>query len=234
MNPTEITQDIRNLDAMVPKDIPTTHIAPVPPSNPGPLIWGVRASVIKPLLDDKQFYTGPVGQAVLDDLATHGEWRDRNQVEDDPSFLQAIPYVVATNTGTGKFLLMRRMPKQTETRLHGKRYIGVGGHIEQEDTTPGSNVVEAAAWREIKEETGWESGTLDYVGIVAAFAPDLPPVNHVHVGIVYHLRTSESKFAGEVDRHEHRWATRDELMSAYPDMELWAQIVCRDYLGIAG
>jgi predicted NUDIX family phosphoesterase len=200
----------------------------------GPLIWGIPTAVIKPLLTDRQFYTGSVGDAILDDLRILGDWRHRNEVEEDPSFLQAIPYVVASNLDTGKFLLMRRMPKQTEVRLHGKRYVGVGGHIEQEDTTPGGDVIEAAAWREIKEETGWESGTLEFVGVVGAFGADLPPVNHVHIGVVYHLRTHETKFSGpEAADHEHSWATRDDLRGAYPDMELWAQIVCRDYLNLA-
>lgn len=200
----------------------------------GPLIWGVPATLVKQKLSNYQFYTGTIGASVLEVLWKQGEWRHRNEVEEDPTFLQAIPYVVATNIDTGKFLLMRRMPKQTEVRLHGKRYIGLGGHIEQEDTTPGGDVIEAAAWREIKEETSWESGTLEFVGIVAAFGADFPPVNHVHIGVVYHLRTTETKFAGdEADDHEHRWAGREELAAAYPDMELWAQIVCHDYLNLA-
>src|SRR4051812_32184934 len=110
--------------------------SPKPPesqANPGPLIWVVPASALSPYLDSRSFYSGQAASRIITVLESNGQWYPRNPAETDPTFRQVIPYVLTTNQSSGKYLLMTRVNKQAEQRLHGKRYIGVGGHIEKED-----------------------------------------------------------------------------------------------------
>jgi predicted NUDIX family phosphoesterase len=235
MNPTEIKSDIRNLETMIPAGIPTTHIPPTPASQPR--ILGATQDFLEDLLDDRSFYTGETAAQILAAIEFEGTWRPRNkETEEDATFRQAIPYVVVTNVKTGQYLLMTRMTGQTEKRLHGKDYIGVGGHIEVEDTAeqfPENGIVQTAARREIAEETGFKRGVLTFAGIVCVTDENAPLVNRVHLGVVYHLHTPDYHIkSDEAGDHAHRWVTGSSLVIAYPNMELWAQIVCHDYLKI--
>ena len=56
----------------------------------------------------------------------------RAQAEYDATVKQIIPYVLLRR-GDAYFLL-RRLKKQTETRLHDKLSLGVGGHINPTET----------------------------------------------------------------------------------------------------
>ncbi len=52
---------------------------------------------------------------------------DRPTAEVSPQYKQIIPYVVIRHDGS--YFLLQRTPKQTETRLHHKLSLGIGGHI---------------------------------------------------------------------------------------------------------
>jgi predicted NUDIX family phosphoesterase len=143
------------------------------------------------------------------------------------AYRQVIPYITVKNTVLGKRLLMTRMKKQGEARLHGKEYIGVGGHIEQEDGEEASlSCVAMAAHREIKEETGFEKCCSMYTGVICVHGDGASEVDRVHIGVVYDASTTEEKFnTEEADLHNHRWATDDELREAHPKAEAWTQHV---------
>jgi len=85
-----------------------------------------------------------------------GFFVERRHAERDSSLKQVIPYCVTMSVPLGesqrddettsalgdsaalepRILCLRRLPKQGETRLHGKRSIGIGGHINPVDRTP--------------------------------------------------------------------------------------------------
>jgi predicted NUDIX family phosphoesterase len=216
--------------AIQPSAPPTTSA-----ENVGPLIFVVDASLIAPYLDNRSFYTGRDAVEIISVLETSGRWYPRNPAETDPAFRQVIPYVLTSNQSSGKYLLMTRMQGQGEKRLHGKRYVGVGGHIEKEDllTAEKGSLVQTAAWREIGEETGFNTGVLTFVGIICVTDRAAAMVDQVHIGVVYHLHTENDQIVSdEADDHKHQWATGDELKEAYGNMEQWAKIICKDYLAI--
>lgn len=67
---------------------------------------------------------------------------------------QVLPYIVVKHKG--KVLTYSRS-KGAETRLHGSRSIGFGGHIDKEDYNPelsNMHTIYQAAKRELKEELG--------------------------------------------------------------------------------
>ena len=57
---------------------------------------------------------------------------DRGEAEDDPSHKQLIPYALFHYKG--KFLNYQRGKSGGEARLHAKRSLGIGGHINPVDT----------------------------------------------------------------------------------------------------
>jgi len=56
---------------------------------------------------------------------------DRAQAEDDPSHKQIIPYALFRHNG--KFINYMRSKSGGESRLHAKRSMGIGGHINPVD-----------------------------------------------------------------------------------------------------
>jgi predicted NUDIX family phosphoesterase len=183
---------------------------------------------IEPFLEPgKSVYVDEVGRAIFKLLKHHGVWIERKDAEEDPTYRQVIPYTVVKNTVLNKRLLMTRMSKQGEARLHGKEYVGVGGHIEQVDgEEAGLLCVAEAAHREIGEETGFQNMTLNYLGVICIHGEGASEVDRVHIGVVYDASTTEEKFnTEEADQHNHRWATDDELRAAFPKAEAWTQHV---------
>ncbi|MCA9060962.1 MAG: phosphoesterase, partial [Planctomycetaceae bacterium] len=58
---------------------------------------------------------------------THASYLPRNQMEQDPSYKQLIPYCVFRCNG--EVFYYQRGTEQGEARLHAKRSVGVGGHV---------------------------------------------------------------------------------------------------------
>lgn len=189
---------------------------------------------ILPFLEvGKAYYTGKPALEMVKLLREHAVWIERPEAEEDPTYRQVIPYVTIKNIVSGKRLLMTRMVKQGEARLHGKEYVGVGGHIDRQSDNEKADLLclPQAAYREIKEETGFEHGSIDYQGVICIDAPDANMVDRVHIGVVYDYKTTQDKFGTEeADLHNHRWATDDELRAAFPNAEAWTQCVMRDFL----
>jgi predicted NUDIX family phosphoesterase len=113
---------------------------------------------------------------LLDAIATRGEFRPRDEVENDPSFKQVIPYLVLRDGE--RVFLMKRTRAGADERLHERYSIGVGGHVNPDDGGVAGGLV-----REWSEE------------IAADFTPDFVPlgllndddnsVGAVHLGLVY-------------------------------------------------
>lgn len=151
-------------------------------------------------------------------------FRSRALVEEDPSLKQIIPYVVVRHED--RYLLMRRTNRQTESRLHGKYSVGVGGHInDTEKFAPGQNVVEAGLERELDEEVHLlgQRKSLKLAGIIS---DDSTPVGQVHLGLVFLLETDSADFrVNEPDLMTAEWATVATLAERLDRMETWSQIV---------
>jgi predicted NUDIX family phosphoesterase len=194
---------------------------------------------IRPFLEaGRATYIDGAGVKIVELLREHAVWIDRPKAEEDANYRQVIPYITIKNTVLGKRLLMTRMNKQGEARLHGKEYIGVGGHIDQQQLQPdgeweepGLHCLAQAAYREIGEETEFTDVQINYLGVICIDGDGASMVDRVHVGVVYDATTTQEKFGTEeADLHNHRWATDDELRAAFPNAEAWTQCVLRDFL----
>ena len=155
----------------------------------------------------------------------------RVEAETDPTHKQLIPYVVMT--AGGKVLSYVRGKRAGETRLVGRRSIGIGGHINPVDDMPlfsahPRDTYRSAVEREVAEEVNVETPHTDR--IVALLNDDSTEVGQVHLGIV-HLWTLD---APAVTRREQmitqlEFLTPAALREMRDSLETWSQL-CLDHL----
>src|ERR1700761_9019878 len=148
------------------------------------------------------------GSPVLDGYTF---WNSRAQAEQDPEIKQVIPYVLVFRGDS--ILRYRRTKLSGESRLHGQRSIGFGGHVSYLDGHAGRAfsvavspvvAVDNCIGREIKEELGisYDVGHLKSVGAVNT---DATPVGQVHYGMIFVLQIPDDvdlKFSDEVGEPE--------------------------------
>jgi predicted NUDIX family phosphoesterase len=155
----------------------------------------------------------------------------RPAAEADPSYKQLIPYVVMTHAG--KCLSYVRGKRAGETRLVGRRSIGIGGHINPIDDSDSLfepdlfDTYRAAVQREVDEEVAIPGSPEDR--IVALINDDSTEVGQVHLGVV-HLWRLESDV---VEKREQMmtqlgFASPEALRSDRENLETWSQL-CLDH-----
>lgn len=157
-------------------------------------------------------------------------YRPRDQVETDPSFKQLIPYCIFR---CGEEIFSYRRGKlQGEGRLHGKRSLGIGGHISSTDRLTGDRRYESAMHREIEEEVQLGSGfTERCVGLIN---DDQTDVGRVHLGIVHIFDLEDAKvLPREESILETGFARPAQLLPSRHEFETWSQI-CLEALFPAG
>lgn len=153
-------------------------------------------------------------------------YRPRDEVEQDPSFKQLIPYCIFRHDG--KVFHYKRGRAQGEGRLHAKRSIGIGGHISATDQHSGEAVYRTAMWREIQEEV--ILGTAFTEQCVGLINDDLTEVGKVHLGILHLFDLDVPKVQPrETSIIETGFAQPAELIQDFDRFETWSQI-CLNYL----
>ncbi len=168
--------------------------------------------------------TRPYLSTLLDPAYT--SYRPRDEMEEDPSYKQLIPYCIFRCEG--KIFHYKRGKLQGEGRLHSKRSIGIGGHISSDDENGASSPYQEAMWREIQEEIYLESPyTQTCVGLIN---DDETEVGRVHLGVV-HLFDLEAPKVRPREKSiiETGFASPDELSKQRDQFETWSQI-CLEHL----
>jgi predicted NUDIX family phosphoesterase len=192
-----------------------------------------------------QGFTPDVGRYVdtlLDPL--HTSYRPRDEVENDPSYKQLIPYCVFQHAG--RVFHYTRGNSQGEARLHAKRSIGVGGHVSLEDDwkhrgrrkaeggqRPASRNSQLSAYaegmrREIAEEVFVETDFRERcIGLIN---DDATEVGRVHLGIVHLFDLDEPKVRPrEASMMKTGFADPADLVAHRDLFETWSQI-CLEHL----
>jgi predicted NUDIX family phosphoesterase len=159
----------------------------------------------------------------------------RKKMEGSVGFKQIIPYVVFT-CGNKVFTYVRGK-KSTESRLHGHRAIGIGGHINEGDAEgfPFWQDYFYQAYvngmrREVREEVVVNYSTIKHVvgGIIFT---DCTEVGKVHLGIMHHVTI---RGYGDIRPNNHEitepeFMTVDEMKSTPDLVDDWARL-CLPYL----
>lgn len=158
--------------------------------------------------------------AVLDVIADLHFFIDRPTAERSPQYKQVIPYVLIRRNDS--WYLLQRTQKQTETRLHHKLSLGIGGHI-----NPDTPDLIDGLHKELDEEVTIEGDyELTFAGILN---DDTTEVGSVHLGAVFILDTEAEVHVLETDKMTGRWVATPELAPLREQMETWTQI-CYDEL----
>jgi predicted NUDIX family phosphoesterase len=131
-----------------------------------------------------------------------------NGVEEDPQWLQIIPFGVLTSQG--RIFSFVKSTGSSEKRLHGEWFIGVGGHLQQLDVTSYGSLL---SWfqREWFEEVEYSGHPFVFpVGVV--YDPSRP-VGAVHLGFTFLLYGDELSI--RVKAHDElilgKWLSIEEL-----------------------
>jgi predicted NUDIX family phosphoesterase len=154
--------------------------------------------------------------AILDLIVSQHTFIPREVAEVSPEYRQIIPYVVIT-CGDEVFVT-RRTKKQTESRLHDKVSLGIGGHI-----NPGDDLL-AGLRKELDEEV--RIGGAYELAFAGILNDESTEVSRVHLGAV-HLLTASTREVEvlETEKMTGGWVARAELPALREAMESWSQIV---------
>ncbi len=166
---------------------------------------------------------------IFDLVIKNHSFLDRDIVEHDYDYRQIIPYIVVRKDDS--FLLLKRLNKQTETRLHGKYSLGVGGHINPDSSEKYENIIMSGLYRELNEEISIrEPFSLNFSGIINNQTSD---VGKIHVGFLYILEASSLDFEVlETEKMTGEWINKEKLSEYYDYLEGWSQIVFDNYISI--
>jgi predicted NUDIX family phosphoesterase len=161
-------------------------------------------------------------------------YRPRNEMEEDPSFKQLIPYVIFRyNAGGGKTQLFQytRGGGQGESRLHQKRSIGIGGHISsvdavQKDADPYQLGMQRELDEEVQVDTAYD---MKCVGLIN---DDETEVGRVHLGIVHICDVAEPRVSPrESEIIEAGFRPVGQLLENMEGFETWSSICLQALFG---
>lgn len=159
-----------------------------------------------------------------------GIFKHRYDAEINANFRQIIPYCLVKFED--KYFMTIR--KQGDERLIGKASLGIGGHINKEDSLKSKDILLNGLCRELSEELVFDEDGIDIkkAKIVGTILSSKTSVNRVHYGLVYLIEVSNDSIqVKETDVLEGKWLTKDEIKDYYDKLETWSQLVFDKYIG---
>jgi predicted NUDIX family phosphoesterase len=168
---------------------------------------------------------------VLKKIIQDGLFHKRDDLEENPSFKQLIPYAILSNDDS--YYLFKRTSGQTEKRLHNKFTLGVGGHMNPGNSgETGIQYLLSELKRELFEEVKLLNGcTIEHIEFIGFINDDTIAVGRVHIGLLYIIQLSNKDImVNEPDKMMAEWASRHELANYTGKMETWSRIALDFYL----
>jgi predicted NUDIX family phosphoesterase len=168
---------------------------------------------------------------VLKKIVQNGLFLRRSELEEDPSFKQIIPYAIISNNES--FYLFRRTSGQTEKRLHNKFSLGVGGHMNPNDSMESKeqyliDELKRELYEEVKLLNGCLIEDIEFIGFIN---DDTIPVGSVHIGLLYNIHVSNKEvYIIETDKMTADWIEKSKLAEFYGGMETWTKIAFDFYI----
>ena len=178
---------------------------------------------------------------VLKRIVTNGLFLRRSELEEDPSFKQIIPYAIISNKEPERsgvrqsqsFYLFRRTSKQTEKRLHNKFSLGVGGHMNPNNSMESKeqyliDELKRELYEEVKLLNGCLIEDIEFIGFIN---DDTISVGSVHIGLLYNIHVSNKEvYINETDKMTADWIDKSNLAEFYEGMETWTKITFDFYI----
>jgi predicted NUDIX family phosphoesterase len=167
-------------------------------------------------------------QELIDLIVDSHRFIDRDDVETNENFKQIIPYVIICNQD--EYFLLNRTENQTESRLHNKYSLGVGGHINPIKVEWKDEIIIEGLKKELKEEISIKgSFKLEFIGLIN---DESSSVSRVHLGLLYILTPSmpEDISVLETEKMTGLWIKKEDIKTYYNDLETWSQIALDCYI----
>lgn len=183
----------------------------------------VRRDDLAQFIDGRDFtFITTDTDSILNVIETRHFFIARPVAEESPQYKQIIPYVAIRNAED--FFVLQRTSKQTESRLHHKLSLGIGGHI-----NPDTPTVLGGLEKELDEEVSVPRPfDLRFIGILN---DDTTDVGRVHLGAVYLLDTRSRDVAvRETEKMSGAWRPSGELTAIRDAMETWSQLIYDHYI----
>lgn len=168
---------------------------------------------------------------VLKKIVQNGLFLRRSELEEDPSFKQIIPYAIISNKES--FYLFRRTSGQTEKRLHNKFSLGVGGHMNPNNSMESKeqyliDELKRELYEEVKLLNGCLIEDIEFIGFIN---DDTISVGSVHIGLLYNIHVSNKEvYINETDKMTADWIDKSNLAEFYEGMETWTKIAFDFYI----
>jgi predicted NUDIX family phosphoesterase len=178
---------------------------------------------------------------VLKKIVQNGLFLRRSELEEDPSFKQIIPYAIISNKEPERsgvrqsqsFYLFKRTSKQTEKRLHNKFSLGVGGHMNPDNSMESKeqyliDELKRELYEEVKLLNGCLIEDIEFIGFIN---DDTISVGSVHIGLLYNIHVSNKEvYINETDKMTADWIDKSNLAEFYEGMETWTKIAFDFYI----
>jgi len=178
---------------------------------------------------------------VLKRIVQNGLFLRRSELEEDSSFKQIIPYAIISNKEPKRsgvrqsqsFYLFKRTSKQTEKRLHNKFSLGVGGHMNPNDSMESKeqyliDELKREIYEEVKLLNGCLIEDIEFIGFIN---DDTISVGSVHIGLLYNIHVSNKEvYINETDKMTADWIDKPNLAEFYEGMETWTKITFDFYI----
>ncbi|NCF56505.1 MAG: NUDIX domain-containing protein [Planctomycetia bacterium] len=188
-------------------------------------VWGIPRQDMVDLIGDFQGFLADSSDILSSclRLENQGSFRDRPAAEEDPTWKQVIPYVCIDFEG--QILVLQRLATQGEKRLHGKKSIGVGGHVnpEKEGSLP---LLLKGLRRELEEEIGLIPEPED-CEVLGWINDDQTSVGQVHLGWAVRVKAKNKPRIVETDRMTGEWVSLKDLHPDDENWESWSSLLIR-------
>ena len=159
----------------------------------------------------------------------YGKFIERADAEGNIGVVQAIPYVLVSNT-KGEYFVSQRL--KGDKRLEGKMSLGFGGHVNPcDDNRSGvQSMMLNSLNRELNEELVLDNIPKTAIKIIEhGTVRDLKSTTPDHFGLVYNM-VIDADECGKVSIRETDtlagiWMTRKDLLRNFNKFESWAQLI---------
>jgi len=195
------------------------------------LVFAISTDDLWKLITYKEKGLIKENSAVVKRLIQKGLFRKRNELEEDPSFKQIIPYAFISNKES--FFIFKRTSGQTEKRLHNKFSLGLGGHMNPGNSKePKEQYLNNELKRELFEEVKLLNGCIiEDIEFIGFINDDTIPVGRVHIGLLYNIHVSNKDVViNETDKMTADWIDKPDLAEFYEGMETWSGITFDYYI----
>jgi predicted NUDIX family phosphoesterase len=167
----------------------------------------------------------------LKTIVRSGLFRKRDELEEDLSFKQIIPYGVISCKDS--YYLFKRTGGQTDKRLPNLFFLGVGGHMNPGKTTDPEELylideLKRELFEEVRLTNGCQIEEIEFIGFIN---DDTIQVGRFHIGLLYHIHVSNKElYINETDKLTAEWVDKSRLAEFYEGMETWTKIVFDFYI----